>query len=142
MLSWPRARLLLCLAGSWVGVAPALMKLGQEGVSDLVKTGSLDVLVLVGTAWCEQCAMIEPHLTRLQTVLNARGLPLMIASLDATRFPELPERHGVAGYPTLLLWRTRYTDEEPLTFPGSDLQPLHEWLEDVLAGDVILGRML
>lgn len=58
------------------------------------------VLVDFFTAGCRPCRAMEPHLNQLEL---QSGLP--VVRIDAAAAPELCERWGVSGVPTLLLLR-------------------------------------
>ncbi|WP_460358616.1 thioredoxin [Actinoallomurus acanthiterrae] len=52
--------------------------------------------------WCPPCKMIAPILEQIETEYGDR---LRIAKINGDENPEIVERYGVMGFPTLNLYR-------------------------------------
>lgn len=70
----------------------------QEQVLD----AELPVLVDFGAAWCPPCRMLEPIVDQLA---EAYAGQMRVGSFDVDTFPEIQERYGIMGLPTLILFQ-------------------------------------
>lgn len=61
----------------------------------------LPVLVDFGAEWCPPCRMLEPIVNEIAGAFAAQ---MRVGTLDADAYPELQERYGVMGLPTLILF--------------------------------------
>lgn len=52
--------------------------------------------------WCAPCKALAPHVDALSRELDGSAL---VAKVDVDASPELAERFGVLGFPTLLFFR-------------------------------------
>ncbi|XP_059640516.1 protein disulfide isomerase-like 1-6 [Cornus florida] len=62
------------------------------------------VLVLGYAPWCPRSAELMPQFAEAATSLKELGSPLVMAKLDAERYPKAASNLGVKGFPTLLLF--------------------------------------
>ncbi|XP_074312541.1 protein disulfide isomerase-like 1-6 [Silene latifolia] len=62
------------------------------------------VLILGYTPWCPRSAELMPQFAQAANFLNDLGSSLLMAKLDAERFPKTASSLGIKGYPTLLLF--------------------------------------
>ena len=60
------------------------------------------VLVDFWTEWCPPCRMVAPI---LEEIAKEYGERLTVAKLNADDFPDIANRYGVMGFPTLNLYR-------------------------------------
>lgn len=60
------------------------------------------VLVDFWAEWCPPCKMINPVLEQIEAEYGDR---LTIAKINGDEHPEIVERYGVMGFPTLNLYR-------------------------------------
>lgn len=67
-----------------------------------VLDSQLPVLVDFGADWCPPCRMLEPVVDQL--ALDYAG-KMRIVSVNVDAHPELQERYGVMGLPTLILFQ-------------------------------------
>ncbi|CAJ1955232.1 unnamed protein product [Sphenostylis stenocarpa] len=72
--------------------------------TERVVNGNEFVLVLGYAPWCPRSAELMPHFAESATSLRELGTPLLMAKLDADRFPKPASFLGVKGFPTLLLF--------------------------------------
>ncbi len=64
--------------------------------------GSIPTLVDFGAAWCPPCRAIAPTMEQLAREEAAR---LRVFKVDVDASPEIAARYGVAGLPTLILFK-------------------------------------
>lgn len=62
------------------------------------------VMVLGYAPWCPRSAEIMPHFAEAATSLKDLGSPLLMAKLDAERYPKVASQLEIKGFPTLLLF--------------------------------------
>ena len=72
--------------------------------TERVVNGNEFVLVLGYAPWCPRSAELMPHFAEAATSLKELGSPLIMAKLDADRYPKPASVLGVKGFPTLLLF--------------------------------------
>ncbi|KAF8393378.1 hypothetical protein HHK36_021621 [Tetracentron sinense] len=62
------------------------------------------VLVLGYAPWCPRSAELMPRFAEAAMALKEMGSPLLLAKLDAERYPKSASLLGIKGFPTLLLF--------------------------------------
>lgn len=62
------------------------------------------VLVLGYAPWCPRSAELMPQFAEAATSLKELGSPLLMAKLDAERYPKAASLLDIKGFPTLLLF--------------------------------------
>lgn len=62
------------------------------------------VLVLGYAPWCVRSAELMPRFAEAATSLKELGNPILMAKLDAERYPKAASSLGIKGFPTLLLF--------------------------------------
>lgn len=66
--------------------------------------GNEYVLVLGYTPWCARSAELMPKFAEAATALKELGSPLLMAKIDAERYPKVASTLDIKGFPTLLLF--------------------------------------
>lgn len=66
--------------------------------------GNEYVLVLGYTPWCARSAELMPKFAEAATALKELGSPLLMAKIDAERYPKIASTLEIKGFPTLLLF--------------------------------------
>ncbi len=85
------------------------------------------VLVDFWAEWCGPCKMIAPALEEIANEMNGR---LTIAKMNIDDNPLTPQKYGVRGIPTLMLFKN---GEVAATKVGAVAKnQLQEWVESVL----------
>ncbi len=85
------------------------------------------VLVDFWAEWCGPCKMIAPALEEIAHEMNGR---LTIAKMNIDDNPLTPQKYGVRGIPTLMLFKN---GEVAATKVGAVAKnQLQEWVESVL----------
>lgn len=72
--------------------------------TERVVNGNEFVLVLGYAPWCPRSAELMPHFAEAATSLRELRIPIVMAKLDADRYPKPASFLGVKGFPTLLLF--------------------------------------
>ena len=67
-----------------------------------VLDSQLPVLVDFGADWCPPCHMLEPIVDQLAVDYAAK---MRVVSVNVDAHPELQERYGIMGLPTLILFQ-------------------------------------
>ncbi|KVI05991.1 Thioredoxin domain-containing protein [Cynara cardunculus var. scolymus] len=62
------------------------------------------VLVLGYAPWCVRSAELMPRFAEAASSLNELKNPILMAKIDAERYPKVASNLGIKGYPTLLLF--------------------------------------
>lgn len=62
------------------------------------------VMVLGYAPWCMRSAELMPRFAEAATALKELGSTLLMAKLDAERYPKAASTLGIKGFPTLLLF--------------------------------------
>ena len=86
------------------------------------------ILVDFWAEWCGPCKQIAPV---LDEVANEMGEKLTVAKVNIDKNPETPQKYGVRGIPTLMLFKN---GEAVATKVGSlPKSKLMEWIQTVVA---------
>ena len=85
------------------------------------------VLVDFWAEWCGPCKMISPALEEIAKEMDGR---VQIAKMNIDDNPMTPQKYGVRGIPTLMLFRNGQVAATKVgALPKNQLQ---EWVESVL----------
>ena len=94
--------------------------------NDIALSGTL-VLVDFWAEWCGPCKQIGPI---LEEISNEKEDKLKILKLNIDENPETPQKYGVRGIPTLMLFKKgKLIDTKVGSLPKSSLEV---WLQDNL----------
>ena len=85
------------------------------------------VLVDFWAEWCGPCKMISPALEEIAKELNGR---ITIAKVNIDDNPLTPQKYGVRGIPTLMLFRDGQVAATKVGALAKN--QLQEWVESVL----------
>lgn len=93
-----------------------------------VLKGSGTYLVDFWAEWCGPCRQISPI---LDEIASEREGKITIAKVNIDQNPDTPQKYGVRGIPTLILFK----DGEPVSTKVGSLpkSKLVEWIDSVIA---------
>ena len=100
----------------------------EESFENDVLKSSEPVLVDFWAEWCGPCKQIAPA---LEDLAQEMGGKVTVAKLNIDENPTIPQKYGVRGIPTLILFK----DGQPAATKVGALpkSKLYEWVESVLA---------
>ena len=102
--------------------------ISDDGFEQEVINSKGTILVDFWAEWCGPCKQLSPVLDDLATELSDK---LTVAKVNIDQNPETPQKFGVRGIPTLILFRD---GEAVATKVGSmPKSKLVEWIESVTA---------
>ncbi len=80
----------------------ATLEITADNFRDQVLQSSLPVLVEFSAEWCPPCKMLAPIIHALAAQYQGK---LVVGMIDSDAHPELVQRYGVMGIPTLILFQ-------------------------------------
>lgn len=93
------------------GSEPQLLRRAQRIVTDLnndnakrVVEGNELVMLLGYAPWDKKSAALMPRFAQAATELREMGSAVVMAKVDAERYPKVGSMYGIKGFPTLLLF--------------------------------------
>lgn len=73
-----------------------------EEFNQLIENESKPICVDFYAEWCGPCKMVMPV---LEQVSNDKEDELVVVKIDADQLPEILEKYGVRGVPTLMMFK-------------------------------------
>ncbi len=80
----------------------SLAKVSDQTFEDDVIKASVPVLVDYWAEWCGPCKQIAPALEEIASEMDGR---VSVAKLNIDDNPQTPQKYGVRGIPTLMLFK-------------------------------------
>ncbi|XP_050384509.1 protein disulfide isomerase-like 1-6 [Argentina anserina] len=80
-----------------------VLELNHDNTKRVIEKNEF-VLVLGYAPWCARSAELMPQFAEAATSLSELGSPLVMAKLDAERYPKTASSLEIKGFPTLLLF--------------------------------------
>ena len=104
-----------------------VIELNDSNFNDEVVKSDKPVLVDFWAEWCGPCKQIGPI---LEEISNEKEDKLKILKLNIDENPQTPQKYGVRGIPTLILFKKgKLIDTKVGSLPKSSLEA---WLQDNL----------
>jgi thioredoxin 1 len=99
-------------------------EINDNNFDEEIKNSKLPVLVDFWAEWCGPCKQIGPI---LEEIAESRHDKLKIFKVNIDENPNIPQKFGVRGIPTLMLFKDgNLIDTKVGSLPKSDLE---SWLE-------------
>ena len=99
----------------------------DSNFDEAIKNSQLPILVDFWAEWCGPCKQIGPILAEIG---EAKKDKLKILKLNVDENPEMPQKYGVRGIPTLMLFKEgKLIDTKVGSLPKS---ALIEWIDSYL----------
>lgn len=83
--------------------------------------GNEFVLILGYAPWCPRSAELMPQFAEAAMSLKELGSPILLAKLDAERYPKAASSLGIKGFPTLLLFVNGSSQDYKGGFSAGDI---------------------
>lgn len=80
-----------------------VIELNQDSTKRVIDANEF-VLVLGYAPWCPRSAELMPQFAEAATELKELGSDVVMAKIDAERYPKAASNLGIKGYPTMLLF--------------------------------------
>ena len=104
-----------------------LAKVSDQSFEDDVIKASVPVLVDYWAEWCGPCKQIAPALEEIASEMDGR---VTVAKLNIDENPQTPQKYGVRGIPTLMLFKDGQVAATKVgALPKGKLV---DWLESVI----------
>lgn len=104
-----------------------LAKVSDQTFEDDVIKASVPVLVDYWAEWCGPCKQIAPALEEIASEMDGR---VNVAKLNIDENPQTPQKYGVRGIPTLMLFKDGQVAATKVgALPKGKLV---DWLESVI----------
>lgn len=85
-------------------------ELSPDNFNEVVLDPTQNVFVKFYAPWCGHCQRFAPQWEALAKLVEVRRIDLRIVALDASRYRELADKHGVRSYPTIKLFPKKNKD--------------------------------
>ena len=96
--------------------------------TDVLKSNE-PILVDFWAEWCGPCKMLAPVLER---VGNANAGKITIAKMNVDENPETPQKYGIQGIPTLLIFKGGNVVQQMVGFQSQE--NIQKLVDDALRG--------
>ena len=81
-----------------------------ENIEDFSNDEKIKTFVLFYAPWCGHCKTVMPDFDKLENDSEIKNLPIIIKKINCDTSPEIAEKHGIQGFPTLKLLNNDIND--------------------------------
>ena len=85
------------------------LEVDSEQFNDIVQNARVPVLADFWAAWCGPCKALAPIVEEVATAYNGK---VKVAKMDVDRNVATPQRYGIRGIPTLLIFKDGKVQEQ------------------------------
>lgn len=100
-----------------------------EQFDDLITTSEVPVLVDFWAPWCLPCHMMAPVLEQVAAKMQGK---IRVVKLNVDEAPEIADRYGIRGIPTLILFSSGQEVDRHIGFVAP--AQLEQWLGQKVQG--------
>jgi thioredoxin 1 len=86
-----------------------IFEVSAENFQEQVIQSEMPVLLDFGAVWCPPCRMLDPIVDELAIKYDGR---MRVGKVDVDSSPDIQEKYGVMGVPTLIL----FNDGQPVEY--------------------------
>lgn len=96
----------------------AILEVTDGNFDQAVLKSDQPVMVDFWAAWCGPCKALAPIVDEVASAYNGK---VRVGKMDVDRNPSTPQRYGVRGIPTLLIFKNGQVQEQIVGYVARDV---------------------